>query len=226
METRFEGLLNAILNDEEYTHSPSKTKMEIYLKACIDRTGTEGLPVPVTRADTLLYLLADEMAGGDGNGTIPDDGMYLLVDKEGNEIPAVLVDDVTVFDATANDIREGKTAATDTGVTVGTKVIPSYYVTETTKIVQSGKTLSFKLPGDELYDYTKLQAIICPFNKSLSGSVSAEKVAINNSIYDVLSTVALSVISVNHDTQSIEFGIENTMGVPCVIRLFTYKEVY
>ena len=60
-----------------------------------------------------------------GSGLGGDDTQaYILVDESGKESPAVLVDKETVFDATANDIREGKTAATEAGVTVGTLVVP------------------------------------------------------------------------------------------------------
>jgi hypothetical protein len=76
MGTKFERLLTAMINDEEYPDNPPKTKMEIYLKACIDGVGTENLPMPVTRADTLLYLLAEDMADGNDVEFVPDDGTY------------------------------------------------------------------------------------------------------------------------------------------------------
>ena len=68
----------------------------------------------------------DGSSGGSEDGT----QMYILVDEDGTEVPAVLVEEETVFNATANDIREGMVAATDAGVIVGTKEIPAYITTE------------------------------------------------------------------------------------------------
>lgn len=47
---------------------------------------------------------------------------FVLVDENNNEITGVLVDEFTVFDATAEDITLGKTAATDSGIVIGTHV--------------------------------------------------------------------------------------------------------
>ena len=45
---------------------------------------------------------------------------YILVDEYGAEYPAVFVESKTIFDATADDLREGKIAASDSGIIVGT----------------------------------------------------------------------------------------------------------
>ena len=50
---------------------------------------------------------------------IMDSVVYILVDEEGNEIPAVYVDSEVALTATADDIRAGCTAATDAGIIVG-----------------------------------------------------------------------------------------------------------
>lgn len=47
---------------------------------------------------------------------------FVLVDEDGNEMVGTLVDELTIFDATAEDIKIGKTAATDSGVVTGTHV--------------------------------------------------------------------------------------------------------
>lgn len=152
---------------------------------------------------------------------------YILVTPDGQEIPAVLVDEVTIFDATANDIRLGKTAVTDSGVTVGEKVIPSYNTMVGTRLIPNGS--SFTLPEMDsrigYYDYTKLQTMICKFNSSISKSVSTEKVSIDDTVYNVKSTEPISTITKNHETKSMDFGITNDLGVPCIIRYFTYKEI-
>lgn len=150
---------------------------------------------------------------------------YVLVDENGNEFQAVLVDNETIFDATANDIREGKVAVTEEGVTVGTKVIPSYHTYQGVKIIQPGKAFEIKLEKVDAYDYTKLQAIFCDFNSSLSNSVSSTKVAIENKVYEVLSVNSISDIIKNATNKTIEFGIINETDSLKILRYFTYKEV-
>lgn len=51
---------------------------------------------------------------------IMDSITYILVDENGNEVPAVYMGADTILTATANDIRLGTTAITDEGVTEGT----------------------------------------------------------------------------------------------------------
>ena len=45
---------------------------------------------------------------------------FILVDENNNEVPAVVVDQLTVFDATAEDLKLGKVAASDSGIIIGT----------------------------------------------------------------------------------------------------------
>ena len=60
---------------------------------------------------------------------------FILMDENGNEITGVVVDQETVFTATDNDVREGFVYAGDSGVSTGTKNIPSYHTTEGFKLV-------------------------------------------------------------------------------------------
>ena len=151
---------------------------------------------------------------------------YILVDEDGNEFPAVLVGDEVVFTATANDIREGTVAATADGVTVGTKEIPAYHTTEGVELVPGGKSFAIKIAEDNRYDYTKLQAILCPVNGTIAESVAADKVCINDNVYLVGTSESLAKISLDHADKSINLGITNDTGKPFVIRYFTYKEEY
>lgn len=48
---------------------------------------------------------------------------FILQDENGNEITGVIVDQETVFNATPNDVREGKVFAGDEGVKTGTLVV-------------------------------------------------------------------------------------------------------
>ena len=61
MDSRMEQLLNSILNGTTVDFQP-QSRMEQYLKACCNKTGTEGLPNPMSRADALLYRLAENIA--------------------------------------------------------------------------------------------------------------------------------------------------------------------
>lgn len=149
----------------------------------------------------------------------------VLRDEAGNEFVAVLVDEEVDFTATADDIREGKVAATDNGVTVGEKYIPMYLATQGFAVILPGRSFSVKLADYDLYDYTRFQASVCTFNTSLENSVSCDRVVINDNLYDVLSTVSLGEIQSNPDTKTIELGVLNTTTSPYLIRFFTFKEV-
>lgn len=158
--------------------------------------------------------------GGSGSG--PDDQTYILVDEKGNEVTAVLVDEKTVFDATPNDIRLGKVAATEAGVTTGTKDIPAYYTSEGFKLIPAGSP--FAITKIKNCEYTKLQVLICAFGTSLTESVATEKVSIDSKVYETGSTVVLSTVSVDKEALKIDLGITNNGETPCVMRYFTYKE--
>lgn len=161
-----------------------------------------------------------------GNGWGEDDTQaYILVDEEGNEYPAVLVSEETVFDATANDIREGKVAATEAGVTVGTKEIPAYITTEGRKLITAGQRMMITL-NDGKHEFTKLLAVICSYNTTMTDSVSVEKSCIDSKVYPVASTEALATIVVDHDAKAIDLGIMNETEKPVIIRYITYKEEY
>ncbi|MBQ8722642.1 MAG: hypothetical protein IJY67_10965 [Paludibacteraceae bacterium] len=158
-----------------------------------------------------------------GGGASPKS--YVLEMEDGTQLVGVLVDDVTVMTATDNDVREGLVYASDSGVSTGTKVIPSYNTTEGTQLIPVGSTFMFTPRYPELYDYTKLQAIICPYNISMSNSVSAEKVVINDNVYESFSATSISEIVKDSENKQINFGITNTGDKPYIIRYFTYKEI-
>lgn len=150
----------------------------------------------------------------------------LLVDDEGHEVAATYLEEEVVFTATENDIREGAVAVTDKGVTQGTKFIPSYNTFEGVTMIPNGREMEILIATRDIYDYTKFQAILCAYNSSLSKSVAAEKVAINDKIYEVQSTSELSSITKDSSTKKIKLGLINDTGKPVIIRYFTYKEIY
>ena len=146
----------------------------------------------------------------------------VLVDENNNELTGVVVDDVAVFDATLNDIRAGKVAANAEGVVTGTKEIPSYNTTEGRKLIPAGSQCTLYITD---YDYTRLQAMICTYNTTLDDSVAAEKVIVNDNVYDVRSTTSIAVVQKDDANSCIHFGFINTSDQPCVIRYFSYKEM-
>lgn len=159
-----------------------------------------------------------------GNPITPKSCVFYTPD--GKEIPAILVGEETIFTATHNDIREGKTAGTEAGVTTGTKVIPPYHTNQGVRIIPVGSEFRIiSLVDLDAYDYTNLQAIICDFNTSLDDSVSANKVVIDDYVYAVQSAASLSVLVKNTTDKSVDFGIINDTDSPQVLRFFTYKEV-
>lgn len=163
---------------------------------------------------------------GSGGGIVEiDPKTIILVDEAGNEATAVLTDEEVDLTATANDIRLGTVAVTDDGVTTGEKDIPAYYTVEGHKKIPAGSAMKIALYTDSC-EYTKFQAIVCAFNTSSSDSVAAEKVAINDNVYAVNSTVKLADIVVDSENQTIDLSLVNESENPVLIRFFTYKEVY
>lgn len=147
---------------------------------------------------------------------------YIFVDEEGNEVAGTLVEEKTVFDATENDVREGKVFATELGVKTGTKVIPIYFAHQGSKIVTAGK--AFTINGNN-YDYTKLQAMICLYNSNSANSVATEKVVINDNVYMVQSVDSIAVVTKDDTTKNIVLNITNDTNKPQILRYFYFREV-
>lgn len=140
------------------------------------------------------------------------------------EIMAVVVDEETIFDADVNDVRAGKVFATNNGVKVGTRNIPAYNTCAGYRIIAPNEEFKIVLSASDLYDYTKLQCIICPFNTSISDSVAADRVVIDGNLYEVNSSTVLSEVTKDATEKAIKLGITNDSSSSYIIRLFTYKE--
>ena len=68
MGSRSEILLKAMLNGESIEHEP-QSRIEKALVACLNKSGSNSLPEAQSRMESLLHLLADDMAsGGSGGG--------------------------------------------------------------------------------------------------------------------------------------------------------------
>lgn len=153
-----------------------------------------------------------------------DANTYILVDEYGNEIPAVLVDEPVMLTANATtDIRKGMTAVTDEGVVTGEKEIPAYNTKQGRRLIKPGQTLAIPFYSDEC-QYTKLQVIVCAYNKSVTASVAARLIVIDDKLYEVNSTTELATVSVNLEEQSIDLGISNEGQDSLVILYMTIKE--
>lgn len=183
-----------------------KTKLSSIADAIRDRTGEEDKLTLDQMVEEINYM----PTGDDGE-------TYILVDENGNEIPAVLTEEEVDLTATANDIRLGSIAVTDDGVIEGTKEIPSYHTSEGMQVIMAGKEFAIKTLGNKS-EYTKLQALFC------TSSVITDKVSINSKVYTTNSKDVLSTVSVDTENKIINFGITNDTTVPYVIRYFTYKE--
>lgn len=149
---------------------------------------------------------------------------YLLEFEDGTTVPAVLVDSETIFTATENDIREGYTAVTDSGVTTGTKFIPPYFTSVGSRLITDAREFIIPLSKRAAYDYTAIQCIICPYNNSIADSVAADKIVIGDNVYATGSTEVLSVLTKDSDNESVNLGITNDSGIDYIMRYFTYKE--
>lgn len=174
--------------------------------------------------DYLNQLVKDAIErGGYTDGGVVN---YVLVDENGNEFAATLVDEEVKLTATANDLRLGTSAITEEGYTEGENVIPAYHTNQGFELI---------LPDDEYkitllaymdaYDFTKLQAIICEFNSTMDDSVSSNKIVIDDKIYAVLTTDCLSELVKDDTNKAINFGIVNDTDTIQIIRFFTYKEI-
>lgn len=167
-------------------------------------------------------LTLDQMVQNvDGIDVMPE--TVILVDEDGNELPAVFTDETVELTATANDIRKGCVAVNGDGIVVGEKRIPSYETEEGVAVIPAGGNFSIT---SSYYDYTKLQAIICVFNTSLSDSTASEKVVISNNVYAVSSTDIVSSLTKDDDSMSVNLGITNNSDSIRLIRYFMYKEEY
>jgi hypothetical protein len=148
---------------------------------------------------------------------------FVIVDDNENELMGVCTEQEVIFDATAADIKIGKIAATDSGVTEGENTI-TYRTYHSTRLIRAGSAYTIPLSDYDQYDYTHLQCIIVLKNTSLSNSVAADKVVINDGVYQVGSINQISVVTKNAGTKSIDLNLINNTDETQYIRFFTYKD--
>lgn len=191
-------------------------KLKAIGDAIRDRTGTTDEMTLDEMAETICSM---EVGGGGDDGT----NTYILVDENGYEVPAVLVDEEVTLTATPNDIRIGATAVTEQGVVTGEKEIPGYITTEGKRVVKTGDPLEILMFSDK-YKYSKLLVLVCEYNTTVTDSVSAVMVVIDNHIYEAGSTTPLAEVTVDSENQSINLGLINESDKSLVMRYMSIKE--
>ena len=150
---------------------------------------------------------------------------FILVDEEGKEITGVCVDNLVVFTAGDNDVREGMIYASGDGVSTGTKNIPAYRTEQGVCMIFDGDDFIIDdMSKYNMYDYTQLQCIIAPFKSSIRESVASDKIVLNDNVYLTNSTESLALVSKDENNQCISLNIVNNSGVDYVIYFFTYRE--
>lgn len=149
---------------------------------------------------------------------------FILTDENGIELTGVVVGQETIFTATDNDVREGFVYASDGGVSTGTKDIPAYRTTHIEHVVLPEEPFSIPLEKFDKYNYTKLQCIIVKYDSNPNNRTSADRIVINDNVYGVNSSVALSSVTKNSKTKSIDLNIINNTTDIYMIYVFTYKE--
>ena len=78
------------------------SRNEQYLEAAVNKSGTDGLPKPVSRNEKLLHRLVEEMSEGGGSGSMTeDDALLVLAEMH-------IVDPVTDTDGTILTDRNGE----------------------------------------------------------------------------------------------------------------------
>ena len=109
----------AELQDAEISLMATNNEGVVTIYAFYDRPKNDmNMQVLITEVSGLSSIIYGNIVGGSsGFGRT-----YLLEDEDGNQFTGVLVDELTLFTATAEDIKLGKIAATDSGITTGTHI--------------------------------------------------------------------------------------------------------
>lgn len=148
---------------------------------------------------------------------------FLLETEDGVQLVGVAVGEETVMTATANDIRKGKIAATEYGITEGKKDIPGYRTVVGSRTIKPEQTFSIPLSAYDHYDYTKLQCMIVLKNTKASDSVATEKIVLNDAVYPVESIDKISNVTKDFENKSVELNFINDTEQTYYIRYYTYR---
>ena len=126
-----------------------------------------------------------------------------LVCEDGTVLEGIVAAERPNIDATAKDIRRGKTAITQYGVTEGEADMAG--LMSSSCDVTSGEPLSIYLPDNNRYNYTTFQCVVV----LQRDNAVIKYFSINDAVYSVETATKVSDITKNADTKSIDFNIVN-----------------
>ena len=149
--------------------------------------------------------------------------MIEIVDGAGNTLIGTVTDSEVNLDATREDVKIGKTFAANDGIQEGTDT-RTYRTTQSSRLILPGSDFSIPLSEYDKYNYTKFQCIIAKFNTSSIDSVETNRIAINDNVYMVNSVDAISQVTKNIDTKSVDLNITNNTDDIYMVHYSTYKE--
>lgn len=149
--------------------------------------------------------------------------MIEVVDGVGNTLIGTVTDSEVNLDATREDVKIGKIFASNDGIQEGIDT-RTYRVVFASYLILPGEDYSISLPEYERYNYTQFNAMISKFNTTIDDSTAIEKIVLNDCVYNVNSTIALSTITKNQETKSIDLNITNDTEDIYVVYIATYKE--
>lgn len=133
--------------------------------------------------------------------------------EDGTVLEGVVTDDAPVVDATAQDIRYGKTAITEYGVTVGK--YKAQRAMSSSLLVKPGDACVIQF-DDDMYDYAAFQCAI-----TASGAI--KYASINNKIVSV-DGAEISTITKDVNTKSINLNFTNDSEDTYEILYTTYRD--
>lgn len=163
--------------------------------------------------------------GNPVGGALNAKTFMLQVNGGETEIAATVVGEETVFDATENDVRKGKTFASSNGVKIGQKNIPAYETRMGYFIVEPNESCSIPLSDEDRYDYTKFQCIVVVHSSDYSSNVTTKYISMNDGLFSVETSSKVSNITKNSKTKSIDLNMTNNSSDVYEIIYITYKEV-
>lgn len=148
---------------------------------------------------------------------------FVLTDKNGNEFTGVVVGERTVFTATTDDVKIGKTFASNEGIQTGEDT-RTYRTLHACRCILPNESFTIPLSEYDRYDYTQFQAVISVFNTSRLDSLTVEKSVLYDGVYNVNSNDKISDVTKNADTKSVDLNITNNTDNTFIVHYNTYKE--
>ena len=145
--------------------------------------------------------------------------------EDGTVLEGVVADEAPVIDATAKDVRKGKTVITNQGVIEGETEIPAYETRMSYLLVSPNDVCSISLSSKDRYDYTKFQCVVVVFSPDYNSNVVTKYISMNDGLFSVETSEKVSDISKNNETKSIDLNIINDSEDIYEITYFTCKEI-